>query len=91
MKQTERLYDPQSGMPRFDNIIISPGPGHPEEKHDVGICLDILKQEINTPILGVCLGHQAIAEAFGGNVVQSGFPIHGKVSKIYHSKTYKNK
>ena len=52
----------------------------------------IQKKKIQKPLLGVCLGHQAIAEAFGANVIQSGKPIHGKVSKISHykSKLFKN-
>ena len=72
--------------PKF--IVISPGPSSPKNS---GICLELIKRNANLPMpipmLGVCLGHQAIAEAFGGNVVQSGFPIHGKVSKIYHSNS----
>ena len=72
--------------PKF--IVISPGPSSPKNS---GICLDLIKKNSElpdpTPLLGVCLGHQAIAEAFGGIVIQSGKPVHGKVSKIYHEKT----
>jgi len=63
-------------------IVISPGPGRPE---DAGISKDIIKhfyKEI--PILGVCLGHQCIGEVFGADVINSGVVIHGKTSKIYH-------
>ncbi len=76
-----------------DYLVISPGPSSPKNS---GICLDLIKENsvLNKPIpmLGVCLGHQAIAEAFGGIVIQSGSPIHGKVSKITHSnsKLFKN-
>lgn len=65
-----------------NGIVISPGPGNPAES---GICLDLVKQASGKiPILGVCLGHQAIAEAFGGKVVRAPKPMHGKVSDIYH-------
>ncbi len=69
-------------------IVISPGPSTPKNS---GICLNLIKQnselEKPKPMLGVCLGHQAIAEAFGAEVVQSGKPIHGKVSRITHNNT----
>jgi anthranilate synthase component II len=65
-----------------DAIVISPGPGTPVES---GICLEIIKKASGKiPILGVCLGHQAIGEAFGGKVVRAPQPMHGKVSSIYH-------
>lgn len=67
---------------RPDAIVLSPGPCTPRE---AGICLDLIKDvggEI--PIFGVCLGHQAIGEAFGGDVVRAPQPIHGKVATITH-------
>jgi anthranilate synthase/phosphoribosyltransferase len=67
-----------------DQIVISPGPGTPD---DAGISVDLVKrfhQEI--PILGVCLGHQSIAQAFGGKIVQAGHIMHGKVSPIEHNQ-----
>ena len=71
-----------------DYIVISPGPSTPKNS---GICIDLIKENANfakvKPLLGGCLGHQAIAEAFGANVIQSGKPIHGKVSKINHNKS----
>jgi anthranilate synthase component 2 len=68
-----------------DGIVISPGPGNPQES---GICLDLIKQASGIiPILGVCLGHQAIGEAFGGKVIRAPKPMHGKVSAIYHEGT----
>ena len=63
-------------------ILMSPGPGTPE---DAGICLDLIKRFAGgIPLLGVCLGHQAIGQAFGGKVVGAPTLMHGKVSQIYH-------
>lgn len=67
-----------------DAIVISPGPGHPANPRDIGNCLDIIR-ESTVPLLGVCLGHQAIAVAFGGEVSHSpSGPLHGKTSLIDH-------
>jgi anthranilate synthase component II len=63
-------------------IVISPGPGRPEE---AGVSVDVIKQfSLKIPILGVCLGHQAIGYAFGGKIVQAKKLMHGKTSLIYH-------
>ena len=65
-----------------ERIVISPGPGRPEQ---AGITLDVITQlGPTTPILGVCLGHQAIGMAFGGAVVRAHAPMHGKTSAISH-------
>lgn len=65
-----------------EGIVISPGPGTPQQS---GICLDLVKEASGKiPILGVCLGHQAIGEAFGGKVIRAPKPMHGKISAIYH-------
>jgi anthranilate synthase component 2 len=64
-------------------IVISPGPGRPE---DAGVTMDVIRRlGRETPILGVCLGHQAIGAAFGGSVVRAPVPMHGKTSTIEHN------
>ncbi len=66
-----------------DGIVISPGPGTPNE---AGISLDLIKfLGADFPILGVCLGHQSIGQVFGGNIVRAPVLMHGKTSEIYHN------
>ncbi|MFC1562493.1 anthranilate synthase component II [candidate division KSB1 bacterium] len=66
------------------HIILSPGPKRPE---DSGVCIDIIKEFAGKiPILGVCLGHQAIGYVFGGRIVNAPEILHGKLSKIYHDE-----
>lgn len=63
-------------------IVLSPGPCTP---NDAGICLDVIKKfKDKFPILGVCLGHQAIGQAFGGNIIKT-YPMHGKISDVFHT------
>jgi anthranilate synthase/aminodeoxychorismate synthase-like glutamine amidotransferase len=67
---------------RPKRIVISPGPGTPRE---AGISMEVIRHFAGKmPILGVCLGHQAIGEVFGGKVVRAGRIMHGKTSEIYH-------
>jgi anthranilate synthase/aminodeoxychorismate synthase-like glutamine amidotransferase len=66
-----------------EGIVISPGPGRPE---DAGISMDTIKKygpEI--PVLGICLGHQSIGQIYGGNVIRADYPVHGKTSKVKHT------
>lgn len=70
------------GLP-IDSAVISPGPGRPERPGDIGICLQVLRH-LDLPQLGVCLGHQGLAHAFGGQVLPSPLPIHGETSPIHH-------
>jgi anthranilate synthase component 2 len=66
-----------------DSLVLSPGPCTP---HEAGICLDLIRQASHKiPILGVCLGHQAIGEVFGGEVVRAPSPVHGKIADIQHT------
>jgi anthranilate synthase component 2 len=70
---------------RPDAIVLSPGPCTPTE---AGICLDLIRAAgARIPIFGVCLGHQAIGEAYGGKVVRAAVPMHGKLSAIRHDGT----
>ncbi len=67
---------------RPDAIVISPGPCSPTE---AGICCDLIAAaSASVPVLGVCLGHQAIGQVFGGDVIRAPAPMHGKLSEIHH-------
>jgi len=73
---------------KYDAIIISPGPGTPEEKKYFGVCSDVIRDMgPTTPILGVCLGHQGIIQAFGGKVTNAGCVRHGKTSPVKHTNS----
>ncbi len=68
-----------------EGVVLSPGPCTPNE---AGICLDLIaKASATVPILGVCLGHQAMGQAFGGKVIRAPQMVHGKVSQISHDAT----
>src|SRR5499427_1044983 len=65
-----------------DAIVLSPGPCTPNE---AGICLDLIAEASPTiPVFGVCLGHQAIGQVFGGDVIRAPVPMHGKLSEMRH-------
>lgn len=71
----------------FESIIISPGAGNPDT---AGISMDVIKEfHLSKKILGICLGHQCIAQFFGGRVIKSETPTHGKTSQIYFDKKSK--
>ena len=66
-----------------DRVVISPGPGRPEQ---AGVSLEVIREfGPRMPLLGVCLGHQAIGLAFGGEVIRAPLPIHGKTSTVEHN------
>ena len=69
----------------FDAVVIGPGPSNPK---NAGICLELIRESYKElPILGVCLGHQCIGEAFGGNIVVANNIMHGKTSLVNHANT----
>ncbi|KAJ2486189.1 para-aminobenzoate synthase, (PABA) [Coemansia sp. RSA 2050] len=71
-------------LPHIDSVVISPGPGNPQRQEDFGVCGDLIRHAHLTgiPVLGVCLGHQGIAVAFGGQVRQCAVPVHGQLSPV---------
>ncbi|MFI6294963.1 aminodeoxychorismate synthase component I [Nonomuraea sp. NPDC050790] len=70
-------------LSRFDALIVSPGPGRPQKERDVGVTLEVIRRS-GLPVLGVCLGHQALAWMSGADVVPAPIPIHGYVEQIRH-------
>lgn len=70
----------------YDGVLVSPGPGHPRS---AGNCLEIIRRcaEISVPMLGICLGHQALGEAFGADVVSAPELLHGRSSVVHHQST----
>jgi anthranilate synthase/aminodeoxychorismate synthase-like glutamine amidotransferase len=86
VRRNDQITLDEIAVRKPDRIVISPGPGTPE---DAGICVEVVRRfSGKIPILGVCLGHQAIGQAFGGRVVRAPKLMHGKTSRIHHdSKT----
>jgi len=83
--RNDKITTDEIKQKNYDAIIISPGPGTPEDKKYFGVCTDVIKKIGPTkPILGVCLGHQGIIHAFGGKVINAGHVRHGKTSPIRH-------
>ena len=83
--RNDRISAAEAVKMRPDSIVLSPGPCDPGK---AGICLELIRAAAGSiPILGVCLGHQAIGQAFGGRVVRAPEPMHGKLSPIHHSGT----
>lgn len=83
IKNDEMTYEEVLNLD-FDNVIISPGPGSPNKEKDFGVCKDII-ENLDKPILGICLGHQGIYHYNGGKVIKSKEPMHGRQSKIKHN------
>jgi len=82
VRRNDAISTEEAVNSNYEGIVLSPGPCDPDR---AGICLDVLaKAPLNLPILGVCLGHQAIGQHFGGKVVRCPVPMHGKVSEIPH-------
>jgi anthranilate synthase/aminodeoxychorismate synthase-like glutamine amidotransferase len=67
---------------RPDGVLLSPGPGRPE---DAGVCMELLALRPQIPVLGVCLGHQAMGASFGARVGRAPFLMHGKTSRVRHT------
>lgn len=65
-------------------IVLSPGPGHPANERDFGVCKTVIEnaQELKTKILGICLGHQGMVQHLGGEVIRASKPVHGKTSEL---------
>ncbi len=86
VKRNDALTPEEALALNPEAIVLSPGPCTPNE---AGICLDLVKlaAERKLPLFGVCLGHQSIGQAFGGEVVRATEPVHGKTSPIFHDNT----
>jgi len=81
--RNDALMPAEALAKRPEGIVLSPGPCTPNE---AGICLDLVKESAGrVPLLGVCLGHQAIGQAYGGKVVRAPVCMHGKISEIHHT------
>jgi len=82
VRRNDQITIEQIAAQKPQRIVISPGPGEPQ---NAGICIEVIRQFAGKiPILGVCLGHQAIGHAFGGKVVRAPALMHGKTSRIHH-------
>jgi anthranilate synthase/aminodeoxychorismate synthase-like glutamine amidotransferase len=80
--RNDKITVDQIAAKKPERIVISPGPGTPD---DSGVCLEVIRQlSGKVPILGVCLGHQAIGQVFGGKVIRAPEIMHGKTSRIHH-------
>ncbi len=86
VKRNDALTPQEALALNPEAIVLSPGPCTPNE---AGICLDMVKlaAERKVPLFGVCLGHQSIGQAFGGEVIRATEPVHGKTSPIFHDNT----
>ena len=80
--RNDRITLDEIAAARYEAIIISPGPGTPD---DAGVSKEVVRRFAGQlPLLGICLGHQVIGEAFGGKVIRAPLPVHGKTARILH-------
>ena len=79
-----RQLAPSLRAGHFARVVLSPGPGTPDRSEDVGICADVLSNAVDVPVLGVCLGHQALAAVHGGVVGRAPVPMHGRLHVVVH-------
>ena len=87
MYRNDQITLPQVQALKPDRIVLSPGPGSPDDDHYFGVCKAILQKVSPTvPTLGVCLGHQGIVSTFGGKVISAKRLMHGKTSQIKHDE-----
>ena len=87
VKRNDEVTLDQVAAEAPDRIIISPGPGSPDDPAYFGVCAEVIKElGKTTPLLGVCLGMQGIVHCFGGKVVKAPLPMHGKISPINHNQ-----
>jgi anthranilate synthase/aminodeoxychorismate synthase-like glutamine amidotransferase len=86
VRRNDKITPAEALALRPDAILLSPGPCTPTE---AGICLDLIHAAAaaKLPLMGVCLGHQAIGQAFGGRVIRAPLPVHGKTAPIRHADT----
>lgn len=86
VKRNDEVTLEELAKAKPDRIIISPGPGSPDDESYFGVCAEVIKKfGRHTPLLGVCLGMQGIVHVFSGNVVKAHVPMHGKISPISHN------
>ncbi len=83
VRRNDALTPAEALAMKPEGIVLSPGPCDPDK---AGICLDLIREAaaVRMPLLGVCLGHQAIGQAFGGRVIRAPAPMHGKISPMLH-------
>lgn len=86
--RNDRTSAAEAASGRYGAIVISPGPGTPEQEKYFGVCDEVIREAgPRVPLLGVCLGHQGIVRAFGGRVANAGRVRHGKTSRIRHCRS----
>ncbi|MCX7996394.1 MAG: aminodeoxychorismate/anthranilate synthase component II [Patescibacteria group bacterium] len=88
VERNDSITASQIKRKKYDRIVISPGPGSPDDRAYFGVCAEVLTDiGRKTPVFGVCLGMQGMAHYFGGKVVRASQPMHGKTSTIVHDRS----